>query len=416
MSNPATDVSPKPTASANPRRRALTGIAAVAVLAGGGYGAWWALYARHSESTDNAYVQARVVQVTALAGGTVKAVEADDTDHVRAGQVLLRLDATDARLALEQAEAQLAQTVREVRQIYTGNDTLGAQVAQREADLKRAQADLARAQDDVNRRAPLVESGAVGREEFNHVTAQLASARSTVAAAKSALDATQEQRTSNGILTDGGSVESQPAVQRAAGKVREAWIALKRTELLAPVEGHIARRSVQLGQRVQPGTPVMSVVDLQGAWVDANFKEGQLRSLRLGQPAELVADVYGDKVVYHGRIAGLGAGTGAAFSLLPAQNATGNWIKVVQRVPVRIELDRAEVAAHPLRVGLSMNVTVDVAKQDGAVLPAIAPAAHPDRTEVYDGLEREAEADVQRIIAANLGRVGVAASTTRKPA
>ena len=330
--------------------------------------------------------------------------------------MLLRLDATDAKLALEQAEAQLAQTVREVRQIYTGNDTLGTQVAQREADLKRAQADLARAQDDVNRRAPLVESGAVGREEFNHVTAQLASARSVVAAAKSALDTAHEQQRSNGILTDGGSVESQPQVQRAAGKVREAWIALKRTELLAPVDGHIARRSVQLGQRVQPGTPVMSVVDLQGAWVDANFKEGQLRALRLGQPAELVADVYGDKVVYHGRIAGLGAGTGAAFSLLPAQNATGNWIKVVQRVPVRIVLDRAEVAAHPLRVGLSMTVTVDVARQDGAVLPAVAATAHPDRTEVYDGLEREAEADVQRIIAANLGRVGVAASTARKPA
>jgi membrane fusion protein (multidrug efflux system) len=405
MSTPT--VSPQaaaPTAAPAARRRALLGVAAVAVLAGAGYGAWWALVARHSEHTDNAYVQARVVQVTAQAGGTVTAVEVDDNDAVRAGQVLLRIDPTDARLALEQAEAQLAQTVREVRQLYSGSDALAAQVAAREADLRRLQADLARAQDDVNRRAGLVDSGAVGREEFNHASAQLAAARSAVAAAKAALDSAREQQRGSTVLTDGGPVETQPQVLRAAARVREAWVALQRTTLPAPIAGHVARRSVQLGQRLQPGAPVLSVVDLAGAWVDANFKEGQLRSLRIGQPAELVADVYGERVVYHGRVAGLGAGTGAAFALLPAQNATGNWIKVVQRVPVRIALDAQEIAAHPLRVGLSMNVVVDVSRQDGALLaPAGAAPAHPDRTTVYDDLAREADERVRRIIAANRG-------------
>ena len=408
---PVSPAAAAPAAAPAARRRALIGITAAALLAGGAWAAWWSLVARHSESTDNAYVQARVVQVTAQTGGTVVAIEADDTDHVRAGQRLLKLDPTDAKLALEQAQAQLAQTVREVRQIHSGSDALAAQITLREAELKRLQADMARAQADVDRRAGLVDSGAVGREEFQHATAQLAAARSAVDSARAALATAREQQRGSGMLVEGGPIESLPQVQRAAAKVREAWIALRRTELPAPLEGHVARRSVQLGQRLQAGAPVMSVVDLAGVWVDANFKEGQLRNLRLGQPAELVADVYGSKVVYHGRVAGLGAGTGAAFSLLPAQNATGNWIKVVQRVPVRIELDPKEIAAHPLRVGLSMNVTVDVEKQDGALLAPVS-AARADHTDVYDGLDREAEADVQRIIAANRGAAlpGVAAS------
>ncbi|MFM2346666.1 MAG: hypothetical protein RL654_1419 [Pseudomonadota bacterium] len=401
-----------PAAAPAARRRALIGITAAAVLAGGAW-ATWSLLSGHSERTDNAYVQARVVQVTAQTGGTVVAIEADDTDHVRAGQRLLKLDPTDAKLALEQAQAQLAQTVREVRQIHSGSDALAAQITLREAELKRLQSDMARAQADVDRRAGLVDSGAVGREEFQHATAQLAAARSAVESARAALATAREQQRGSGMLVEGGPIETLPQVQRAAAKVREAWIALRRTELPAPLDGHVARRSVQLGQRLQAGAPVMSVVDLAGVWVDANFKEGQLRNLRLGQPAELVADVYGSQVVYHGRVVGLGAGTGAAFSLLPAQNATGNWIKVVQRVPVRIELDPKEVAAHPLRVGLSMTVTVDVARQDGAVLaPASAPARPEDRTHVYDDQDREAEADVQRIIAAHRGAAlpGVAAS------
>ncbi len=218
-------------------------------------------------------------------------------------------------------------------------------------------------------------TGAVGQEEFNHVTAQLAAAKSGVAAAQSAAEAAREQLASNQSLTENISVEQHPNVLRAAARVREAYLALSRAELVAPVDGYVARRSVQLGQRVQAGAPLLSVIALNEVWVDANFKEGQLRNLRIGQPVELEADVYGKKVDYHGTVEGLGAGTGAAFALLPAQNATGNWIKVVQRVPVRIALDPKEVAEHPLRVGLSMDARVDVSNTDGRVLAERGAAA-----------------------------------------
>ncbi|MEY4427437.1 MAG: hypothetical protein RLZZ182_126 [Pseudomonadota bacterium] len=351
-----------------PRRKALRVIALAVVVAGGGAAAWWALAGRHYEHTDNAYVQANVVQVTPQVAGTVLAISADDTDVVKAGQPLVRLDDTDARVALEQAEAQLAQTVREVRTLFASNGSAAAQVSARAADVSRLQADVARAQDDVNRRAPLVASGAVGQEEFNHAKAQLASAQSALQAAQSALQAAREQQGSSQALVEGTTVDQHPNVQKAAAKVREAYLALKRTELLAPVGGTVARRNVQVGQRLQAGAPVMSVVTLDQVWVDANFKESQLQRLRLGQPVELTADVYGQNVVYHGEVAGLGAGTGAAFALLPAQNATGNWIKVVQRVPVRITLDPQELAEHPLRVGLSMEARVDVSQDSGTAL------------------------------------------------
>ncbi|MBU6261187.1 MAG: efflux RND transporter periplasmic adaptor subunit, partial [Burkholderiales bacterium] len=320
------------------RRKALLAVTALVVLAAIGYGLYWALVLNHYESTDNAYVQGHVVQITPQVGGTVVAIAADDTDHVKAGQSLVQLDPADARVALEQAEAQLAQTVREVRTLYANNATLNSQIALREADLKRAQTDVARAEEDVARRRPLLASGAVGKEEFEHATAQLAGARSVVAAAQSALTAAREQLASNESLTAGTSVAEHPNVQRAAARVREAYLALRRCDLVAPVDGYVAKRSVQLGQRIQAGTPLMSVIGLDRVWVEANFKENQLRNLRIGQPAELTADVYGSNVVFHGRITGLGVGTGAAFALLPAQNATGNWIKVVQRVPVRIAL------------------------------------------------------------------------------
>jgi membrane fusion protein (multidrug efflux system) len=261
-----------------------------------------------------------------------------------------------------------------------------------------------RAQDDVARRAPLVRTGAVGQEEFNHVTAQLAAAKSGLAAAQSAAEAAREQLASNQSLTENIPVEQHPNVLRAAARVREAYLALRRVELVAPVDGYVARRSVQLGQRVQAGAPLLSVVALNDVWVDANFKEGQLRNLRIGQPVELEADVYGKKVTYHGTIEGLGAGTGAAFALLPAQNATGNWIKVVQRVPVRIALDRKEVVEHPLRVGLSMDAKVDVSKTDGRVLADVTQRPARAQTSVFDRGNEQADAEVKKIIAANLGR------------
>jgi len=386
------------------RKIALVGVTLAVLLAGAAYGLYFWLFLSHYESTDNAYVQANVVQVTPQVAGTVIAINADDTDFVKAGQSLVRLDPADAQVALEQAEAQLAQTVREVRTMYVNNGSLKAQIAAREADTARAQSDVLRAQDDVARRAPLVRTGAVGQEEFNHVTAQLAAAKSGLAAAQSAAEAAREQLVSNQSLTENVPVEQHPNVLRAAARVREAYLALRRVELVAPVDGYIARRSVQLGQRVQAGAPLLSVVALNDVWVDANFKEGQLRNLRIGQPVELEADVYGKKVTYHGTVEGLGAGTGAAFALLPAQNATGNWIKVVQRVPVRIALDAKEVAAHPLRVGLSMDARVDVSKTDGRVLADVGQRPARAQTSVFDHGNAQADAEVKRIIAANLGR------------
>jgi membrane fusion protein, multidrug efflux system len=380
------------------RRRGLTLIAAAVVLAGAAWGGWHWLHGRHHATTDNAYVAGNVVQITPQVGGTVVAILADDNDAVKAGQALVKLDTADFQVALDQAEAQLAQTVREVRALYAGNATLAAQVALREADLARVQADLARAQDDVDRRAPLVAGGAVGKEEYQHATAQLAAAKSAAAAARSAALAAKEQLATAQVMTQGTTVEQHPNVQRAVARVREAALALRRAELGAPIAGHVAKRAVQVGQRVQAGAPLMTVVALDQLWVDANFKEGQLAELRIGQPAELKADVYGSEVVYHGTVSGLGAGTGAAFALLPAQNATGNWIKVVQRVPVRIALDPQELAAHPLRVGLSMEVTVDTREQGGKTLADVPRAQAVAAVAADTGAERALDARIHAIV------------------
>ncbi len=396
-----------PAAASSRRRPALLILIIVVALAGIGYGTWWWIYQRHYESTDNAYVQAPVVQITPQVGGTVLAVLADDTDIVKVGQPLVKLDPSDAKLALERAEAQLAQTVREVRTLYTNNATLAAGIRLREADVARVQTDLAKAQDDVNRRRPLLASGAVGGEEMKHAEAAVAVVRSNLASAQSALAAAQEQAAANRVLTEGTTVATHPNVERAAAAVREAYLALQRTELPAPVAGQVARRTVQVGQRLAPGTPLMAVIPLDQVWVEANFKENQLRQMRIGQPVTLTADLYGSKIEYHGRIVGLGAGTGAAFALLPAQNATGNWIKVVQRVPVRVEIAAADLAAHPLRVGLSMEATVDVAEQSGRPLAAASAASQraSSSTDVYQGAAAEAERRVRQIISSQLGKV-----------
>ncbi|MFY9511721.1 MAG: efflux RND transporter periplasmic adaptor subunit, partial [Rubrivivax sp.] len=395
---------PAPAVSASKRKPALLLVAGTTLAIGLIYGAWWMAVSRHHESTDNAYVQAPVVQITPQVGGTVLAVLADDTDVVKAGQPLVKLDPADAKLALERAESQLAQTVREVRTLYANNATLQANIRLREAEVTRAQNDVARAGDDVNRRKPLLATGAVGGEEMKHAETTLASAKSALAASMSALQAAQEQAASNLALTEGTGVDKHPNVERAAAAVREAYLALQRTEVPAPLAGQVAKRTVQVGQRIAPGTPLMSVVPLEQVWVEANFKEVQLRQMRIGQPVKLTADLYGSKVEYSGRVAGVGAGTGAAFALLPAQNATGNWIKVVQRVPVRVELEAGQLAEHPLRVGLSMEATVDVAQQTGApVLGAATPRAS-SKTAVFDAPSTEAERRVKAIIAGNLGR------------
>jgi membrane fusion protein (multidrug efflux system) len=384
----------------NKRRKALTLLAVGVAVVGVAWGAYEWLVASHYESTDNAYVQGNVVQITPQVGGSVLSIHADETDFVKAGQPLVKLDPADARVALDQAEAALGQTVRQVRTLYANNGSLAAQIALRQADASKAQAEVARATDDYNRRATLVGNGAVSREELNHAQEQLASARSTLAAAQAAVVGAREQLASNQAMTSGTDVEQHPQVQAAAAKVREAWLASQRAVLVAPVDGYVAKRTVQLGQRIAAGAPLMSIVPLNQVWVDANFKEVQLRKIRLGQPVTLTADVYGKRVEYQGTVAGLGVGTGAAFSLLPAQNATGNWIKVVQRVPVRVTLDAKQIQEHPLRVGLSMEATVDVSKQEGRTL-ADAPRAAVVQTAVFEQQDDGAEAEVRRVIAAN---------------
>ncbi|RZL65566.1 MAG: HlyD family efflux transporter periplasmic adaptor subunit [Variovorax sp.] len=386
------------------RRRALTALGAVVLLVGAGWGIYEWQVASHYESTDNAYVQGNVIQITPQIGGTVMAIMADDTDFVKAGQPLVQLDPADAKVALDQAEAALAQAVRQVRTLYANNGSLAAQVTLRQSDIVRAQSDVARAQDDLGRRQALAGNGAVSKEELNHAQTQLANAKSTLAAAQAGVAGAREQLASNQSLTEGTSVEQHPSVLAAAAKVREAYLATQRVALPAPVDGYVARRTVQLGQRVAAGTPMMSIVPLDQLWVDANFKEVQLRNVRIDQPVKLTADLYGKKVEYTGRVAGLGVGTGAAFSLLPAQNATGNWIKVVQRVPVRIALDPAQLQGSPLRVGLSMDAEIDITDKGGKMLADAPRATAMSQTQVYSRLDDGADAEVRRIIAANLGR------------
>ncbi len=400
---PPAALSSAPVAAPAKRQRALLAIGALVAAGALAYATWHWLALRDAESTDNAYVQGNQVLITPQVAGTVVAILADETDRVAAGQPLLRLDPADAQVALARAEAQLALTVRGLRGTYAGSATLSAQVNQRQAELARAGTALQRAQADVDRRAPLLASGAVGAEELAHAQAELASARSAQAAAQAALAGAREALAAQQTQTDGISLAQQPAVADAAARVREAYLALRRSTLPAPSAGVVAKRTVQIGQRVAAGTTLMTLVALDQLWVDANFKEPQLGRLRIGQRAELTADVYGSTVKFQGRVAGLGAGTGAAFALLPAQNATGNWIKVVQRLPVRISLDAGELAAHPLRLGLSMQVRVDVADQSGATLAPTARSTPVAQTQVFDVLSTAADAEVARIIASHGG-------------
>jgi membrane fusion protein (multidrug efflux system) len=385
------------------RRKALLALAGAVVVGGIAFGAYDWLVASHYEGTDNAYVQGNVIQITPQTGGTVMSILADDTDFVKAGAPLVRLDPADARVALAQAEAGLAQAVRQARTLYVNNGSLAAQVTLRQAEVVRARSELSRAADDLRRRQSLTGNGAVSKEELGHAQSQVDAARSAVAAAEAGVLAAREQLSSNQSLTQGIAVDQHPNVMVAAAKVREAFLAEQRTALPAPVDGYVAKRTVQLGQRVAAGAPMMTIVPLEQVWVDANFKENQLRNLRLGQPATLTADLYGKKVEYRGTVAGLGVGTGAAFALLPAQNATGNWIKVVQRVPVRILLDRRQLQANPLRIGLSMDVEVDTRERDGRMLAEAPRTQAVAQTDVYESLDRGADAEVARVIAANAG-------------
>ncbi|SNS28622.1 membrane fusion protein, multidrug efflux system [Noviherbaspirillum humi] len=371
------------------RKKVLLTIATIFVLAALLYGLYWFLFARYVEETENAYVQGNVVQVTPQVAGTVTRIHADDTNTVKAGQPLVSFDSADADVAVAQAEAQLAQTVREVRTLFASQAQSGATLAMR-------QAELAKARDDLARRKALAGSGAVSAEEIRH-------AEAAVTAAQAAVNAASEQLASGRALTEGTSVQNHPNVQRAAARLQEAMLAQSRNTLYAPVSGEVAKRSVQVGQRVNPGTPVMAIIPLDQVWVDANFKESQLRDMRIGQPVTLTSDVYGGKVEYHGHIVGMAAGTGSAFALLPAQNATGNWIKVVQRIPVRIAIDDKDLKEHPLRVGLSMHAEVDLHDKrgrpvgDNTSAPTPLVSAAPSAA-----IDDKAKARIASIITANL--------------
>ncbi|SIT36825.1 Membrane fusion component of tripartite multidrug resistance system [Paraburkholderia piptadeniae] len=367
------------------RKLLLALLGAAVVVSAAAYGAYYMTYARYHETTDDAYVSGNLVQLTPQVTGTVVAVNADDTQVVKVGDPVVKLDNADARVALGNAEATLGQTVRQVSSLYVNNDFYAANVAQK-------QSELARAQDDLRRRQAVADTGAVSAEDIAH-------ARDTVTAAQAALDAARQQAEANRALTDRTTIEQHPNVQAAASKVRDAYLAYARNTLPAPVTGYVAKRSVQVGQRVSPGTPLMAVVPLDGVWVDANYKESQLRNMRIGQPVTLTADVYGGKVQYHGRVAGFSAGTGSAFATLPAQNATGNWIKVVQRLPARIQLDQKELEAHPLRIGLSMEVNVDTRDETGAQLGTAMNTTY--HTDVFDGYGAQADAEIEKIIAQN---------------
>ncbi len=384
----ATAQAAAPTATTSKRRRGLVVLGGVAILGGVVYGSYWFVSARHYQSTDDAYVDGDLVQITSEVPGTVISLTADNTQGVRREQTLLELDPADARVAMSNADARLAGAVREVRTRFATAEQLRAQIAGREIELKRAR-------NDYGRRSHLLQDGAVSSEELSHTQDNIAQIRASLIEAREQLKATTVQ-------IDGTTIETHPQVLAAEAAVRDAALALRRTHILAPVTGVVARRSVQVGQRVAAGTPLMAVVPLDDVWVDANFKEVQLKDMRVGQPVEVRSDVYGRSVKYHGKLVGLSAGSGSAFALLPAQNASGNWIKIVQRVPVRIVLDPQELASHPLRVGLSTTVTVDIRDTSGALV-ASQVRSEPIPAQSSLGDDPEVEARIAHILIANGG-------------
>ncbi|HEX3913493.1 MAG TPA: HlyD family efflux transporter periplasmic adaptor subunit [Steroidobacteraceae bacterium] len=381
--------------AANPpngkRRRILLLIAAVFIVIGVLWGAYWVLVLSKREKTDDAYVNGNRVVISAQVSGTVVALFADDTQLVMAGQVLVRLDPTDAQTALSRAAGALAQTVRQVRQQKATAGQYDSEIETRKLELARAQADLAK-------REPLVAARAVAGEEVRH-------AQESVQLARAAMTQAERQSLSAHALVDGATVEDNPAVLQAKDAYRDAWIAAQRNAVVAPVTGYVAERSVQLGQHIQAGEALMTVIPLHSLWVDANFKEVQLRNLRIGQNTEVRSDLYGGSFIFHGHVQGMSAGTGAAFSLLPPQNASGNWIKVVQRVPVRIQIDDADLVKSPLRVGLSATVTVDTTDRNGPVLAQRANEKPVGDTQVYMQNLEKANAEADAVVRRNLGSV-----------
>jgi len=367
------------------RRKGFILFGAALLIAGLLYGAWWLLAGRFSESTDDAYVAGNIVAVTSRENATVTALYADNTQAVRQGQLLIEMDPSVADVTMRAAEANLARAARSVRGTFASADSYSAQLAQ-------AQVALAQAKSDFQRRQAAL-AGAVSGEELGHARDAVAGAEAAVNSARGGLVQAQ-----SGIA--GVDVAHNPDVLAAEAQLRAAAIALAHMKIVAPVDGVIAQRTVQVGQRVNAGAPLMAVVPLSNLWIDANFKEGQLPGMRIGQPVKITTDLYGGKVTFHGHVAGLGAGSGSAFAVLPPQNASGNWIKIVQRVPVRIALDPTELTDNPLRLGLSVSADVDVSDQSGPRVTS-APATGVMRGNTGEDTSAEVDALVVRILAAN---------------
>jgi membrane fusion protein (multidrug efflux system) len=350
---------------------------------------YWVFVARFYENTDNAYVSGNIIPINSQVDGIIIAVKVDDTQFVKAGQPLVQVDPIDSLIAYEQAKAHLAETVRTTHQFFLNNAGLQATVNVHETSLEQAIQDL-------KRRSNAIGYGAISKEELTHAQEAFKSAQASLAQSRAALLA-------NKALTDNADLEHHPNVLAAAAQLRKAYINYVRTTIRAPIAGEVSKRTAQVGQRITIGTLLMAIIPLEQVWVDANFKEKQLRNMRLGQQATLTADIYGSSVEYHGKIMGFAAGTGSAFSLLPAQNATGNWIKVVQRLPVRIQLDPKELQEHPLRIGLSMDVTVDTHDRSGKFISE-NPNPPVYKTLIYEQLEKESNEVIAKIIRENIGK------------
>jgi len=330
------------------RKRLFIALGTLLLLAGVGAGSWYWFVSQRYVSTDDAYVSADSAQVTPQVAGTIQAVPVTDTIHVKRGQVLVQLDRSDAQLALAQAEANYAQSLRLVRQNFANADEAAAQIAGKSSDVERATL-------DYQRRVALMQAGATSAQDLSNTKNTLDTARSALRAARETLAAQQ-------ALVRGSDVEHNPQVLQAKAGLDTARLNLSRTVIRAPFDGIVAQKAAQIGQRVDVGQVLMTVVPVSRAYVNANFKESQLTRVHNGQTVTLTSDLYGSRVAFHGRVEGLSGGTGSAFAVIPAQNATGNWIKVVQRLPVRVAIDSRELEQHPLRVGLSMDATIDVSQ------------------------------------------------------
>ena len=372
------------------RKTGLTIAIALFLIAGLAWLAYWFFFSRHHETTDNAYVSGNMVMLNAQTVGTVEAIMADENQEIKAGQVLIKLNPTDAQVALSQAQAQLAQASRQIQNAFNSAGVANAQLSQ-------ARSAVQTAQDAVNRRAKLVGTGAVSKEEYDQ-------ARNALVQAQAAYKTATEQSKTATAQIAGTTPQNHPAIEAAKAAFRSAYINNKRLAVLAPIDGVVAKRSVQVGQQIAPGAPLMTIVAANQVWVEANYKETQLANLRVGQPVELSSDVYGSGVKFNGTVQGIGIGTGAAFSVLPAQNATGNWIKIVQRIPVRVTIDPEQLKQHPLRVGMSMHVSIDTRDRSGAVLGAVTGTQAPAnlQTNVYNQDEAEANQMADQIIQQNL--------------